>query len=470
MEACELTAVEARRLIGGRLLSPVELLDSCLHRIERVNPRLNAFVATCLDRARDEARRAEAAVVSGDLLGPLHGLPIGIKDLEATTGLRTTYGSPIYQDHVPERDERSVAALRAAGAIVIGKTNTPEFGAGGHTTNLVYGPTRNPFDPARTSGGSSGGSAVAVATGMVPLATGSDFGGSLRNPAAFCGVVGFRPSPGTIPVEHRPLGWSDPSVYGPIARTVADAALLLSVQSGADRRDPLSVGSSGSWRPEPVDLGRLRVGWSADLGGLARLDRRIGAAFEDRVRRVGSLVRSSAECRPDFADGHEVFNVVRAQLALAAHLDRYRTKPDLLGPNVTANVKLGLTHSAEQVAWAQVRQTAIFRSFQALFDDIDVLITPTVAVPPFPVEHPFVDTIDGVKMPSYVHWVAPTYLITLTLSPAISIPCGYEPTGTPFHLQIVAPIRQDRFLLGVAHAFEQAFAGDPETARPVPAI
>src|SRR5215472_14245582 len=233
-ELCDLGAVELRQLIGRKAISPVELLESCLRRIEAVNPALNAVTATCIDRAKTEAKAAEAAVLRGDTLGLLHGLPIGIKDLNETAGLRTTWGSPLYADYVPEKDERMVAAVRKAGAIVVGKTNVPEFGAGANTNNPVYGPTGNPFDPKRICGGSSGGSAVALATSMLPLCTGSDTGGSLRIPAAFCGIVGYRPSVGLIASERRPVGWTPITTQGPMGRSLADTALLLSAQISDD--------------------------------------------------------------------------------------------------------------------------------------------------------------------------------------------------------------------------------------------
>ncbi|MCC6469367.1 MAG: amidase [Alphaproteobacteria bacterium] len=469
-EACELSAVAARRLIGQRKLSPVELLDSCLRRIDRVNPAVNAVVAMAADRARDEARKAEQAVMAGQKLGVLHGLPLGVKDLEDTEGLRTTYGSLIFKDNVPAKDERGTAVLRAAGAIVVGKTNTPEFGAGANTTNKVYGPSRNPFDPTRTCAGSSGGSAVALATGMFPICTGSDTGGSLRNPAAFCGVVGFRTSPGLVPNERRPLGWTNLSVRGPMGRTVADACLLLSAQAGFDARDPHSrpVDPSIFREPAPVDLSSLRVGYTADFGGHVRIDQRIRQTFEDRIRRIAPVFKSCAETKPDFAGGDEVFEVIRAQNFLAGHLEKYRTKKDLLGPNVTANVEQGLTMTGEDVSRAHVRQTQIFRAFQALFQDIDVLVCPPVAVPPFPVEQLYVGEINGETLRTYFHWLAPAYMITLTGNPAIAIPCGLEPTGTPMSLQIVGPHCGDKFVTSVAHALEQHLAGDPATARPVP--
>lgn len=469
-EPCELSAVEARRLIGTKKLSPVELLASCLKRIEQVNPAVNAVVAMCVDRAKDEAKKAEQAVMGGAPLGPLHGLPLGVKDLEETEGLRTTFGSLIFKDNVPAKDERGTAVLRAAGAIVLGKTNTPEFGAGANTTNKVYGPSRNPFDPARTCAGSSGGSGVALATGMFPICTGSDTGGSLRNPAAFCGIVGFRTSPGVVPNERRPLGWTNLSVRGPMGRNVADACLLLSCQAGFDARDPHSrpIDPAVFRDPAPADLSSLRVAWTVDFGGQVRVDHRIRQAFLDRIGRIKSVFKSCDERHPDVAGGDEVFEVIRAQNFLAAHLDKYRTKKDMLGPNVTANVEQGLAMSGEDVARAHVRQTQIFRNFQALFQEVDVLICPSIAVPPFPVEQLYVGEINGEKLRTYFHWLASAYMVTLSGNPAIAIPTGLEPTGTPMSLQIVGPHCGDRFVTTVALALERHLAGDPATARPVP--
>jgi Asp-tRNA(Asn)/Glu-tRNA(Gln) amidotransferase A subunit family amidase len=470
-EPCDLSAVEARRLIGTRKLSPVELLDSCLKRIAAVNPWLNAVVAMDEARARAEAKAAEQAVMAGKPLGALHGLPLGVKDLEETEGLRTTFGSPIHKDHVPKADERGVAVLRAAGAVVLAKTNTPEFGAGANTRNEVYGFTRNPFDPARTPAGSSGGSAVALATNMLPLCTGSDTGGSLRNPAAFCGVVGFRPSPGTVPNERRTLGWTILSVRGPMGRSVADAALLLSAQAGYDARDPLArPGDPASFRDlAPVDLSSLRVAFSPDFGGAARIDKSIRATFLDRVKKLAPAFKSCAELSPDFAGGDRAFAVIRAQGFLAGQLENYRAKRALLGPNVAANVEEGLKYTAEDVAKAHARQTQIYRGVQAMFaSGIDLFLAPAVAVPPFPVETWYPAEVDGAKLSSYFHWLAPAYLITLAGNPALSLPTGLEPSGTPFGLQVVGPHLADRFVLAASLALERHLADDPLTARPVP--
>lgn len=468
-ELCDIGAVELRRLIGTRRVSPVELLESCLRRIERINPALNAVTATCIDRARKEAVEAERKVRAGDDLGPLHGLPLGIKDLDETEGLRTTWGSPIYVNHIPKEDGLMVAACRKAGAIVVGKTNVPEFGAGANTNNPVYGPTGNPFDPPRTCGGSSGGSAVALATSMLPICTGSDTGGSLRIPAAFCGVVGFRPSPGLVPTERRRLGWTALSVLGPMGRDVADTMLLLQAQVGSDSRDPFAgpVDPADYAAPRPLDLSRLRVAYTVDFG-FAPIDDRIRATFLERIGLIKSAFKTCDHRDPAMKDSNEVFEVLRAQNFLAGHKEHYEKQRDKLGPNIIANYEQGLKMSAADVAWAHAEQTRIFRDFQVFFGDYDLLISPTLSVPPFPVEQRYVAEMNGQKLRTYFHWLAPTYALTNTGHPCISIPAGLEPTGTPFGLQLCGPHRGDRFVLDAAHALEQHMSHDKRTARPIP--
>jgi Asp-tRNA(Asn)/Glu-tRNA(Gln) amidotransferase A subunit family amidase len=302
---CDLTAIEQRRMIGRKAISPVDLLDAHLRRIERVNPAVNALVAVDEGLARGAAKAAEAAVMAGEPLPLLHGLPVGIKDLEDVKGLRTTYGSPQFADHVPEADCAMVANLRAAGAVILGKTNTPEFGAGANTVNPVYGPTGNPFDPARSCAGSSGGSAVALATGMVPLASGSDTGGSLRNPAAYCGIVGFRPSPGLVPSEKRSQGWSPLPVLGPMARNVPDLMLLLAAMASDDPRDPLSRAVAGrrmvdprEFHPLPErDPGTLRVAFTPDFG-FTPTSAEVRGLFADRIARFRGIFASTARAAP----------------------------------------------------------------------------------------------------------------------------------------------------------------------------
>ena len=472
MEPCDLSALEARRLIGERKLSPVELLDSCIARIEAVDPAVNAMVATCYPRARREAQAAEQAVVRGEALGPLHGLPLGVKDLNVTEGLRTTFGSVIYQDFVPDRDEGMIATLRGAGAIVVGKTNTPEFGAGANTVNKVYGATRNPFDLARTCAGSSGGSAVALATSMVPLCTGSDTGGSLRTPAAFCGVSSIRPTPGVVASDTRAVGLTTFGVQGPMARNIPDAALMLSAMAGFAPLDPLSApGDGGDFAAvADADLGALRVAISEDLG-FAQIDGRIRETFRARTAKFGSLFRECSEAAPALQGASEVFWILRGVTFLANHGDRYEEHRDLLGENVRGNVDDALRMTAKEIGWANAEQTRLYRNFQRFFDDFDLLICPSASVPPFPVEQLYCAEIDGVKLPNYISWLDITSAITLTGHPVAVIPCGYEPTGTPFGIQIIGRRpHSEASVIAAAAALERAFAADPDLARPVPDV
>jgi Asp-tRNA(Asn)/Glu-tRNA(Gln) amidotransferase A subunit family amidase len=468
-EPCDLTAVEQRRLIGRKALSPVELLESCRRRIEQANPVLNAVVATDFDTAGAAARAAERAVAQGAALGPLHGLPVGIKDLQATAGLRTTLGSLLYADHVPETDDSIVAAIRAAGGIVAAKTNTPEFGAGANTVNSVYGFTGNPFDPERVCGGSSGGSAVALATGMVPLATGSDLGGSLRTPAGYCGVVGFRPSPGLIARPESARAWVPLSVDGPMARTVADLALLLSAMVGAHPADPLSRPAAPERfaAPPPADLSGLRVAVSEDLG-FAPVSDGIRDVFRSRVARFAGAFAVCDPADPDLSGADEIFAVLRAVGFLAAHLDKVERTPDKVGPNVTANVKQGLDFSAADVARAQAEHTRLYRRFVAFMERRDLLIAPVAAIPPFGRDRLYPEDIDGRPLKTYFTWIGITYGLTLTAHPVVVLPCGLDATGTPFGLQLVGRHGADAELLGIAAALEAHLAGVEECRRPLP--
>ena len=477
-EPCDLSAVAARRLIGARKLSPVELLESCLARIAAANPAVNAMVAMDTDRARAAAKAAEAQVMAGAPLGALHGLPLGIKDLEETEALRTTFGSPIFADHVPAKDDAMVASLRAAGGIVLGKTNTPEFGAGANTRNLVYGATGNPFDPSKSAAGSSGGSAVALATGMVPLASGSDTGGSLRNPAAFNGIVGFRPSAGLVPSERRGLGWSNLPVLGPMARSAADCALLLSAMAGDDAADPLAYtlhgravrgGDPALFPPARLDLSTLRVAATPDLG-FAPTERHIRDVFADRVAKLAPLLARVAEATPDCRGTDEAFEVLRAAGFLQAHLAKVRATPDQVGPNVRANVEEGLGYSLADYARAAGEQTRIYRVWQRFFRDHDLLLTPAITISPRPWRELYPAEIDGAPTRSYFHWLALAYAVTLVGHPAISIPLGRDRAGLPFGLQIVGPRGGDALVMAAAAAIEAAVAGDATLARPVPDI
>ncbi len=466
---CDLSALEARRLIGRKALSPVELVTSCITRIGETNSALNAITAIDEDGALAVAKEAEDAVMRGDDLGILHGLPIGVKDLQATRGLRTTWGSLLYKDHVPDTDDPVVANVRAEGGIILAKTNTPEFGAGANTTNKVFGATGNPFDPDKTCGGSSGGSGVAVATGMVPLATGSDHGGSLRTPATFCGVVGFRPSPGLVPRTTRPVALLPMPVLGPMARSVEDAHLLLQAQLDLDKDDPFS--SDDVMRiPDALsgfDLGSLKVAFSADLG-CAPLDNEIRKIFESRTAAFAHMFAETHQRDPDLADVHEAFEILRAIQFVAAHKERLENNRDQLGPNVINNTERGLKYSLPDVAWAHKAQTDLYTRFRAFFDEADILICPAASVSPFPHAQLFVEEINGEKMPTYMRWLAMTYALTMALPSAVCLPCGVDHLGMPFGIQIVGPIGSDAFVLEVAFALEQALAANKETARPEP--
>ena len=474
-EPCDLSAVEARRLIGQKRLAPTELLESCIGRIEAVDHAVNAMVARDFVRARATAKIADQAVVRGEYLPPLHGLPIGIKDLEETGGLVTTHGSPIFRDFIPDQDELIVASARAAGAIVIGKTNTPEFGAGANTRNAVYGATGNPFNPEKSCAGSSGGSAVALATGMAPICTGSDTGGSLRNPASFCGIVGFRPSPGVVPSDKRGLGWSNLPVLGPMARTVADTCLLLGSITGNDPRDPLAATVHGRaihtprefYPPAAVDLSRLRAALTPDFG-FAPTERHIAEVFAERTGLFRHVFAQADDATPDCSGTDESFEVLRALTFLSAHAEKSRSRPNDVGPNVRANVLEGERYSAEDVARAMTQQTVIYRRWQTFFQRYDVILTPSITISPRSWRELYPAEIDGKPTRTYFHWLALAYAVTLPGHPAVSLPMGVDRDGMPFGLQIVGPRGGDALVLSVAAELEAMFAGDPRTARPVP--
>ncbi len=468
-EACDLTAVEARRLIGTKKLAPTELLASCIARIEAVDHAVNAMVARDFDRARVAAKAADAAVARGDALPPLHGLPIGIKDLQETEGLRTTHGSVIFRDHVPVADERLVAAVRQAGAIVVGKTNTPEFGAGANTRNAVYGATGNPFDPEKSAAGSSGGSAVALATGMVPICSGSDTGGSLRNPAAFSGIVGFRPTPGLVANERRALGWSNLPVAGPMARTVPDLCLLLSTMVSGDTRDPLAapVRAEDYAVPARIDLSGLRVALTPDFG-FAPTERHLAEVFAEKTALFRHVFARAEDTTPDCSGADEAFEVLRSLNFLASHADKVRTRPQDVGPNVRANVEEGLRYNAADVASAQALQTTLYRRWQAFFQTCDVILTPSITISPRSWRELYPAEIDGKPTRTYFHWLALAYAVTLAGHPAVSLPVGLDRHGMPFGLQIVGPRGGDAYVLSVAAELEALLADDARTARPVP--
>jgi Asp-tRNA(Asn)/Glu-tRNA(Gln) amidotransferase A subunit family amidase len=468
-ELLALSAVEMRRRIGTKEISPVELLEASLERIDTVNPAVNAVTATCVRRARKEAKAAEQAVRRGEALPLLHGLPTGIKDLEETKDLLTTYGSPLYRDFVPSWDNVMVARVRGAGAIVVGKTNVPEFGAGSNSRNPVWGATGNPFDPTLNPGGSSGGSAVALATDMLPVCTGSDTGGSLRNPASFCGIVGFRPSPGMVAVERRAMGWTPISVLGPMGRTVADTCLLYATQIGQHDSDPLSfpLDAAAYAEPWPVDLGSLRVAYTEDFGG-APVEKNIRATFRSKIKAMKHLFRSLDKVEVDYGGADRCFDVVRAVSFLSRYHDAYTKNKEMLGPNIRANYEIGAKLSLADFAWAHSEQTRLFRAFQEIYKDYDLVIGPTVGFTPFPWKQLYIEEMDGKKLRNYYHWMATKYFVTLVSNPAVSLPCGVDHKRMPFGLQVIGRFRGDGEVLGAAHAMEQAFKAIDSLARPLP--
>ena len=476
-EPCDLSAVDARRLIGQKRLSPVELAASCIARTEAVDHAVNAVVARSFDRARAEALAAEQAVMRGGALPPLHGLPVLIKDLEDAEGLPTTHGSPIHRHNMAAADQRSVAAIRAAGGIVLGKTNVPEFAAGANTRNAVYGVTGNPFDPTRSAAGSSGGSAVALACGMAPLATGSDMGGSLRNPAAFNGVVGFRPTPGLVPCETTQLGFSPLQVLGPMARTVPDACLLLSAMVADDARDPWATTIHGRTvrrardfaAPAEVDLSSLRAAFTPDFG-FAPTERHIREVFAERTAGFRGVFARADDAAPDCTGADEAFEVLRAVSFLARHAEAIRTRPGDLGPNIHANYEEGLRYTAQDVARAMRLQTEMYRRWQEFFARYDVVISPSITISPRPWTELFPAEIDGRPTRTYFHWLALAYCGTVVGHPCVSIPVGRDRAGMPFGLQVVGPRGGDAPVLAVAAALERMLATDTQTARPVPDV
>jgi amidase len=449
-EPCHLSAVDARRLIGQKKLSPVELMQSCLKRIEAVNPSVNAVISLDEKLAMDGAKAAEKLLMNGGHLDVLHGLPVGIKDLNPVEGLRSTWGSLIFKDHIPEVDDPIVSSVRIAGGIPFCKTNVPEFGAGGNTTNKVFGPTCNPFDATLTSAGSSGGTAAALALNMMPLASGSDYGGSCRTPAAFCGITGMRTSPGLIPSPDKTAGLIPWGVQGPMARDVADAYLFLRALVTVDRADPFSSMDGLEW-PEvllPADLAGLRMAFTSDFGQ-APVDRMIKSVFLERMKSASKAFLDSSDATPDFSGVHEIFEVHR-------------------GRNVIDKTERGLKLTASEIGRGFVEQMSLMKRVHNFFNDFDVLIAPAASVSPFPHSQLFIEEINGHRLDTYMHWLAISYAPTMALCCAIAIPCGRDENGLPFGIQLIAPRGHDRRLMEIALALEQVLAGSLETARPVP--
>ncbi|MGW7269070.1 amidase [Streptomyces sp. NPDC054864] len=453
-----LTARELAVRIRARELSAREVVQAHLERIEQANGPVNAVVTVVAERALDEARSADEAAAHGEPLGPLHGLPVAHKDTHDTRGIRTTYGTPLLADNVPDRDELIVERIRAAGAITIGKTNVPEFATGSHTVNPLFGATRNPYDLRRSAGGSSGGAAAALACGMHPLADGSDMGGSLRNPASFCNVVGLRPSPGRVPSWPEAAPWSTMTVQGPMARTVADAALLLSVVAGPDPRSPIALEAPGSAFGGSLerDVRGLRIAWSPDLGGAVPVDREVRDVLAPAAAAFAGLGCAVEEACPDLSGADEVFRTFRAwqfHLALGGLL---KTEEDRMKPSLVRNIRQGAILTGVDLERATVLHGQLFHRVREFFERYDALVLPTSQVPPFVVDLEYPDKVDGVPMADYLDWMRSAYLVSATGSPALSVPAGFTPGGLPVGLQIVGPHRGDLRVLQIGHAFEQA--------------
>jgi amidase len=456
-ELCFMTATELARRLRARELSAVEVMQAHLAQIERVNPRVNAIVTLLPERALAGARAADAALARGEPTGPLHGLPVAHKDLTLTRGIRTTFGSPIYRDFVPDTNALIVDRLQAAGAITIGKTNTPEFGAGSQTFNPVFGATLNPYDPTKTCGGSSGGAAVALACGMLPIADGSDLGGSLRNPASFCNVVGFRPAPGRVPTWPDLTAWYPLSVQGPMARTVEDVALLLSVMAGPDPRSPIAIAEPGERfaRPLARDFRGVRLAWSRDLGGLP-VDPRVTAVLEGQRHVFADLGAIVEEAEPDFTGADESFRAWRAWRFALAYADLLRDHRDQLKDTVVWNIEEGLRLTGPELGRAERLRTELYHRLRHFLERYEFLLLPVCQVPPFDVSQPYVTSINGQPLTTYLDWMRSCYYISATGLPAISVPCGFTPEGLPVGLQIVGRHQDDFGVLQLAHAFEQA--------------
>jgi amidase len=464
------SAGELVKLYRARRTSPHEVVQTLLARIDAVNPAVNAVVTLAREAAVWNARRATAALKRGAALPPLFGVPVAIKDVTPTAGIRTTHGSKLFEDHVPAEDALVVQRLRAAGAIVLGKTNTPEFAFGPTTVNTVFGATRNPWDLTRSAGGSSGGSAAALATGMVPLAEGTDLGGSLRGPASFCGVIGFRTTPGLIPRYPSALAWDSYSVEGPMARTVADAALMLSVMAGPDDRAPLSYEVDTrqfTAAAKTPGIKGWRVAWTLDLGGLVLVDDEVRAAFEQAVGVFRALgARVEAAC-PDMRDVPEIVRLTRGLLMVARHADKLPEHRAILQAGLVENTEAGLALTSREVAEGELLRTRQWHRVREFFETRDVWLTPTMAVPAFPIEHPHILEVNGKPVGKAMQRSHLTYAFSILGLPAISIPCGFTRSGLPVGLQIVGKRRGEAAVLQAAAAFE---AAHPWSGRVPPVV
>lgn len=456
-----LSAREAVRLLEAGEVSPLDLIDAALDRIAKVEPAVNALPTLCPERAREQAKRLPTK--PDDARGWLAGLPVAIKDLMPVEGVRTTYASPIYADNVPDTSHPMVERLEANGGVVLAKSNTPEFGAGGNTFNEVFGKTRNPWNTSLTCGGSSGGAAVALATGEIWLAHGSDHGGSLRKPGSFCSVVGLRPSPGRVTRGFAANLFSPSSVEGPLARDVPDLALFLDAITGRDDRDPLTIhppaesffATTMAALAKGKGAAPKRIGFTTDYSGavpVARAVKEITAAAAKRFEDLGVVVE---EAHPPLGDIAEAFQILRAQIFVVNREKELAAHRDLIKPDIIWNTEKGFAQTPQQLAWAERERVAFYRGVLAFFETYDFLVCPVVNVPPFDVDLRFVDTVDGVKIENYIAGSLTTSAISLTACPSISVPAGFDEFGRPIGLQIVGKPQDEAGLLACAALFEQ---------------
>ncbi len=432
------SATELRRLIGTRDVSALDVADACLARIEQHNGTINAVV-TLNPQVREDAKAVDRKIAAGQNPGPLAGLPVGIKDVTPVESLRTTFGSPLYAEHVPIEDAVVVKRLREAGAVILGKTNCPEFAAGGNTFNEVFGRTRNPWNQAKSAGGSTGGGAAALASGMIALAEGTDLGGSLRIPASFCGVVGLRPSVGLVPTHPTDWAWDTLQVTGPMARTAEDVALVLQSMCGPTEWSPVRQPVAGRDFVGAVRAGvrrGLKIAYCPDPAGIG-----IDPAIERICRQAVWSLRDRGthveEIALDLVAARTAFLALRG-LWFVTHMSPRMDKVTEFGPNVGNNVRSGLATTSQELAHAEQERGRLWHRFRELFTRYDHIVTPCMAVSPFPVEQNYPDSIAGQPMKSYVDWIAPTFVLSLTGLPVASVPCGLDPTGMPVGLQIVA--------------------------------
>jgi amidase len=454
-ELCLLTATEQARALRAGECSARELVTAHLERIERIDPLVGAIVTRTPERALAAADEADRRRARGDELPPLHGLPIAHKDLQDTSGVRTTYGSPAYREHVPAVDSLQVERLRDAGAILVGKSNTPEWGAGSHTFNTVFGATRNAWDATRSAGGSSGGAGVALACRMVPITDGSDLGGSLRNPAAWSGVFGLRPTPGLVPRWPVSAPWLPFAVEGPMARTAGDLALLLAAMAGPDARDPLSQRAAAPDLAPPFgEVTRRRVAWSPTVGGLP-----VDAATSEVLAATLPLLREAGlevhEDEPDLTGADEVFETWRAFLSATGLGEEYDARGGAMKETVRAEVERGRALGSSALSRATRLGAELSERMRAFFGRYDYLACPVTQLEPFPVDQEYATQIEGVPMGSYIEWMRSCSRISATLCPAISVPVGFTRAGLPVGLQLVARPFAERALLEAAHALER---------------